>query len=546
MAEIRDLGGRPAVFIDGVPYPPYMATIRTLKDSKEIIFDRDYFENLGKSGIKIYFLCCNTEWLVPGALELFDKEARMLLDAVPDAYIIPRICMHPPIEWVEAHPEECLTYSDGSRPPVHIFAETYEADYPMQYSLMSAKWRSDASVALRELWEKIMALPYAERVIGAFFGAGGTMEWYNMLSPARDGLSLDHSEAFRREFSEYLKETYGTDEALKRAWGIEGATLENPPIPTPQQHYFVNGADRDSLYPPCRMYSNNPPPPPYGNGTNLGAFIDFEKNRQVYDFYKIWHRGTAMSILAFTRLIKKLTPDRLTGAFYGALGANDFVTSGNALATYELLTDDSVDFLASPGVYENRLPGGCVGQREMQDSFAINGKMYLVEDDTRTLAENRFFMDKYQIYDMTDSLNVMKREFGRTMCEDVQAWWFDQLIGGRRYKYKEIYDLIKEQQQIAKMLYTLDRRKGNEIAFIVDEESIHSISFQSTKDSLELFRNYEMAKVGAPIDLYFHNDMKNPKMPKYKLYVFANTYLLTDAERAEITEKLKRDGAVAL
>lgn len=60
MAEIRDLGGRPAVFIDGVPYPPYMATIRTLKDGKEIVFDRDYFENLGKSGVKIFFLACNT------------------------------------------------------------------------------------------------------------------------------------------------------------------------------------------------------------------------------------------------------------------------------------------------------------------------------------------------------------------------------------------------------------------------------------------------------------------------------------------------------
>ena len=132
MAEIRLHNNRPAIFIDGKPYPPYMATVRTIKDSKEIVFDRDYFENLGKSGVKIYFLCCNTEWLVPGALQIFDKEARMLLDAIPDAYIIPRICMHPPIEWIEKHPEECLTYSDGSKPPVHVYAESYEVDAPMQ------------------------------------------------------------------------------------------------------------------------------------------------------------------------------------------------------------------------------------------------------------------------------------------------------------------------------------------------------------------------------------------------------------------------------
>ncbi len=546
MAEIKNYNGRPAVFIDGKPYPPYMATIRTVKDGKEIVFDRDYFKNLGKSGIKIYFVCCNTEWLVPDALKVFCEEATKLLDAVPDAYLIPRICMHPPIKWLNEHPEECLTYSDGSKPGVHVFSESYEEDVPMHYSLVSSKWREDAASALEELWKKIMALPFADRVVGAFFGAGGTMEWYNMLPVFKDGLALDHSDAFKREFSAYLKETYVTDERLAEAWGIPTATISDPPIPSAEQHYFVNEADKNALYPPVRMYSNSPTPPPYGNGTNLGAFVDFKVNRQVYDFYKVWHRGTARSVLAFADVIKRLTPDRLVGAFYGALGSNSFVTSGNALSTYELLTDERIDFLASPGVYENRLPGGQVGQREMQDSFAINGKMYIVEDDTRTLAENRFFMDKYQIYDMTDTLNVMKREFGRTMCEDVQAWWFDQLIGGRRYKYPEIYELISEQQKIAEELYSEDRVKGNEIALIIDEESIHSVSFQTTKDSLGLFRNYEMAKVGAPIDLYFHNDMKNPNMPKYKLYIFVNTYLLTEEEREEIQEKLKKDGAVAL
>lgn len=550
MAEIREHNGRPAVFINGKPYPPYMATIRTLKDTKETVFDRDYFENLGKSGIKIFFICCNTEWLVPGALNIFDKEARMLLDAIPDAYIIPRICMHPPVEWIENHPEECLTYSDGSRPPVHVYAESYEVDAPMQYSLMSSKWREDASKALEELWVKMMKLPYSERIIGAFFGAGGTMEWYNILPVfnkfKNDGLALDHSDAFRREFSAYLKDTYATDEALAAAWGIPDATIENPPIPDARQHYFVYDADNDALYPKDRMYTNASVPAPYGNGTNLGAFIDFKTNRQVYDFYRVWHLGTARSITTFTRVIKRLTPDRLTGAFYGALGCNEYAISGSALGTVNVLNDPSVDFLAAPGVYENRLQGGQVGQREVQDSFALHGKIYIVEDDTRTLAENRFFMDKYQIYDMFDSLNIMKREFGRTMCEDVQAWWFDQLIGGKRYKYPEIYELIAEQQKIAHEIYSHDRTKGNEIAIIIDEETIGTVSHQTTKDAIEMFRNYEMAKVGAPIDLYFHNDMANPHMPKYKLYVFINTYLLDASERQTIKEKLARDGAVAL
>jgi len=548
MAEIRNLNGRPAIFIDGKPYPPMMATIRTMKECSEILFDRDYFVNLGKSGVKIYFLICDTLWLKPNALELFDYEARALLDAIPDAYIVPRIGLHPTNEWIEANPDECVRYSDGSSPGVHLFTESYVTDLPRHYSLASSKWREDAGNALRETWEKLMSLPYADRIIGCFLCAGGTSEWYYMMSVIKPGpdIALDHSPAFRRAFSEYLTDIYKTDEALQRAWKNPDATLANPPIPVYEKHYFAGLIDTDAAIPKERMYTYKPVPPPPSNGTNRGSFVDFDKNIDVYDFYRAWHRGSADSVLHFAKIIKDMTPDRLVGAFYGSQGCTNYLKSGSCGGTLRVLDSGLVDFLAAPGVYENRLPGGCTGQREVQDSFALRNMIYIVEDDTRTLAENRYFMDKYQIYDMQDSINVMKREFGRTICEDVQAWWFDQLLGGKRYKYPEIYSLIAEQQKIAAEAYTLDRRKHSDIALIFDEESMQAISFQSTQDLVELFRNYEMARIGAPCDQYYHNDMANPDMPSYKLYVFVNTFVLTAGEREAIREKLRRDHAVAV
>ena len=147
MAEIKNLNGRPAIFIGDKPYPPMMATIRTMRNGNEIVFDKNYFENLGKSGVKIYFLICDTLWLKPNAVELFETEARALLEAVPDAYIIPRIGMHPTIEWIKEHPDECVRYSDGTSPGVHLFSESYETDLPAHYSLASQKWREDAGRA---------------------------------------------------------------------------------------------------------------------------------------------------------------------------------------------------------------------------------------------------------------------------------------------------------------------------------------------------------------------------------------------------------------
>lgn len=547
MAEIKMHNGRPAIFIEDKPYPPMMATIRTINDS-EIHFDRDYFVNLGKAGVRIFFLICDTVWLKPNALELFDQEARALLDAIPDAYIMPRMGLHPTNKWIEEHPGEVIRYSDGSSPAVHLFSESYETDLPAHYSLCSSKWREDAGRALEETWKLLMELPYADRIIGCFLAAGGTSEWYYML-PTYDNekkTALGHSEAFKREFSQYLTETYQTDENLRKHWKNPEATLEHPPIPEYDKHYFAGNVDTDAAIPSMRMYTNCPVPPPPGNGTNMGSFADFDKNLDIYDFYRAWHLGSANSVLYFARVIKELTPDRLVGAFYGSQGCINFVESGSNGGTVKVLESEYVDFLAAPGVYENRLPGGFEGQREVQDSFALHNKIYIVEQDTRTLGENRYFMDKYGIYDMTDSLNVMKREFGRNICEDVQAWWFDQLLGGRRYKFPEIYELIGKQQKIAEEAYTLNRKKDSEIAFIFDEETMCSVSFQTTRDVVELMRNYEIARIGAPVDQYYHNDMADPAMPSYKMYVFFNTFVLSEEERRVIRKKLQKDGAVAV
>lgn len=546
MAEIREYNGRPALFIDGKPYPPMMATVRTVDDRKAVI-DKEYYRQLGAAGIRIFFLICDTTWLKPEALRLFDEEARALLEVVPDAYIVPRIGLHPTNEWIEAHPEETVTYSDGSRPAVHLFTESYVSDLPAHYSLCSEAWRRDAGAALEETWKQLMSLPYADRIIGCFLAAGGTSEWYYMLPMVRaNGLTAGHSESFKRNFSWYLREKYGDDEALRRSWRRKDVSIDNPPIPSAQAHFFAKEADRLAAMPPCRITTNSDVPPPFGNGTNIGSFANVDTQMDVYDFYRALHNGVAQSVLHFAAIIKRLTPDRVVGAFYGAYGCTDYFNFGTCGGVMRILHDKNVDFLAAPGVYQNREAGGFVGQREMNDSFALHNKMFVVEEDTRTHMENRFFADKYRVYDLTDSINVMKRDFGRTLCEDVHAWWFDQILGGKRYKNDAIYNLLHHQQRIARWAYEADRRKVSEIAFIYDEESMHVVSQQTSAELVEVPRNYEKDRIGAPVDMYFHNDMSLPTMPSYKLYVFCNTLVLTEKERQAIRDKLKKDHAVAL
>lgn len=551
-AEVKMHNGVNTIFIDGVPHTSPAVYIRTRTRDENgnvtIDFDSNYFKKLSESGFKLFFLECNTQWLQPEGIKVFDREARLLLEAIPDAYIIARFGMHPTNEWIEANPDECVMYSDGESPSVHLFTESYETDMPRMYSLCSQKWREDAGKALVATWKEVMKLPYFDRIVCCFPTGGSTSEW-GYLTPLVQWSKkrcLGYSKAFRREFSDYLRRKYKTDEALKKAWKDPDATIDNPKIPTYEEHYFAGKVDMDAAVPPHKMLANAPVPPTYNNGTHYGSFIDFENHMHVFDFYRCWHEGTARSQVYFAKLIKEISPDRLVGTCYGAQGCTDIVQNGRSAGTRLIMESGVIDLIENPSVYENRIPGGSVGQRVAEDSFSLNGMVYMCQDDSRTLAENEFFRPKYQVFDMVDSINVLKREYGRCICNDMKQWWFDQLVGGKRYKYAEMYDLFKKQTEITSDFYAHDRRKKNEIAYIFSEESLHSVSHHSGRDLFELLRNYDMSYVGASGDQYYHNDMANPNMPSYKMYVFLNCFVLTDHEREVIKAKLKKDNAVAV
>ena len=532
-ALIKDHNGSPAIFIDGKPYPPMTALIRCRKFETTVI-DEEYYRQLGRSGIKIFYIVCDTLWIADDAVEKFREECEILLRAVPDAYVIPRVSLHPPLRWLRENPSEIVSYSDGRKIPTLLYMETFKWEMDGMYSLCSRKWREAAGKALREIITELDKLPFADRIVGYFLCAGGTSEWYyiNPIEDFKAGAYADTSPAFKEQFEDFLQEKYGEN-------------APEPTIPTCEDRFYAEEIDR-VIANPGRIYASDPAPAPVKRRGHIGSFIDADTNMHTADFYRAWHLGTADSINYFGKIIKEMDPYKIVGAFYGAWGWSETVWASTAGGVLRILDAPYVDALANPGVYENRQPGGFTGQRQMPDSYRLRNKIYIVEEDTRTHAENTHFGELAEMFTIEDTINVLKRDFGRNVCEDLQAWWFDQHIGGGRYKYPEVYSLFERQQQISELAYSLDRRKNSEIAFIYDEESIHAVSKQTTVECVELVRGYEIARIGAPVDQYYHNDMADPKMPSYKLYVFCNVFSLTDKEREVIKDKLRRDKAHAL
>lgn len=558
-STIENYNGEPAIMIDGKPYPPMAMTTRIVKP--------EYLEALGKSGIKIYFLMANTRWLRPGktwtdengteqvelsGMDKFKLDAENLLKSVPDAYIIVRIGMHPPVDWVEQHKDDIMKYNDGSHQQAILMSEVHTDVLPGMYSLCSEAWRTDGEKALIEFCSEVDSLPYADRIIGYFLAAGGTSEWYpiNPLADRKNNLYGDFSEAFRKEYSNILKEKYKDEDNLKKAWNNPDASFDNPIIPDIESRVvsYVDELILDALlnYESAERVIGKSIELNPEHDANLGVFLNADQYQHVADFYQAWHRGTANTIIHFANVIKNRYSGKLVGAFYGSYGCTNFFDGSTAGSVLPILDSGVVDFLAAPGVYNNREPGGYVAQREMQDSFRIRNQIYVVEEDSRTHLENDFYRDAMGLYSIEDSICTLKRDFARNICEDIYAWWFDQHPQGGRYQHDEIYKLFKRQQEIANYAYSIDRTKKNEIALIYDQESIHYISQNTNAMMLDYYRTSDLGRIGAPVDYYFHDDMGNPKMPDYKMYIMINTFCLTQKQRDDIIAKVSKNGALVV
>ncbi len=485
VARVEDRNGYPTLVVDGQPVAPMFVTTRTT--------DPDYIRGLSEAGVRVFFEECETQWLTPNSIEDLELRLSSILDVAPDTLFVLRLALHPPMEWIRANSDQLVTYNDGSQvaaEPHGFLWPTYDKGVPNVYSLHSQRWRKDAGAALEEFIDLVDASSFAGNVIGYFLAAGGTFEWYSMAGTVNRGKRIvgDASVAFREEFGRLLRQKYGTEGALRRVWNDPTAGFEHPAIPDFDSR-AVMWIDEDMLKTSGDSWAKSSSA---SERSLIGSFLNPDTHQNVADFYEAWHAGTAESIIYFARIVRRKTGrERVVGAFYGSYGCTHFFETGTASGTLRILDSGALDFLAAPGLYENRLPRGNTAQREMQDSFSLRNMLFVAEEDTRTHLSSPFNRDFTGTHSVEDSIRVMKRDFGRNLCEQTLAWWFDMPRAGGWYDDPEIVSLIGRQQDIAAASLDGDRAHGAEIALIYDEESTRYVSDATSADMCHWLRCME-------------------------------------------------------
>lgn len=505
-AEVRPTEAGPVLYVNGQATAPTIFYVSLWHDPDLTKVAQAEIASAGKVGVNIIsFAIWGLPWFRDDEAADFSKYdvdvwVDKVLAANPDALLLPRFPTDwPPDWWREAHPDDVMLFDDGQR------------NGPA--SIHSLAWRRDAakqvSTMVRHLEEK-----YGDHIVGYHPCGQTSAEWF--YEGMWDGRLASFEGAARDGFRRYLRGKYGTDDALQCAWRLPDVTLDAAPLPS--------AADRTAA---------------------TGSFRDPATQQPAIDLSEFMNADMADAVSAMCRAVKEVAPNKLAVAFYGyefeLSGAPRGLASSGHLGLARLLRSPYVDVLCSPVGYGDRQPGGAGWFMSPVDSVLRNGKLWLVEDDTRThLSAPDAFPGRCN--DERETYGVLSRNFAHILTHGAALWWMD--IGGRGWfagdgMWQQLGHL---REAYASALPDL-KPYAPEIAVIIDERSsLYACPSPAvTAPLMDAFRR-QWYRIGAPVGIYLLDDLVAGRVPPARMYLFVSTFRLDGEQLEAIRRGVCREG----
>lgn len=455
------------------------------------------------AGINAVSFLVDGIWTEPGREPDYsdlDRICRQVLDANPNAFLLPRIRLDPPEWWRRAHPEELMKFEDGSRGVSAAFA--------------SERYRRDAAEALRS------AIVYCEKKFGphmmGYHPAGGnSCEWFY---PGTWGkLLAGYDPATLAAWRKFLRRKYGSEAALRRAWGTGAESFDTVSVPPPAAR---RGTPMQGLRHPRRD----------------AAVLDFDEFRQAC---------AAEIVLALARTVRKVAgPGRLSVFFYGYVFEFGRVPNGPAASGHyalrRVLDSPDVDILAGPQSYTDRQLGGGFAVMTAAESVMLSGKLWLVEDDTgthlATASGSRFSGWQSGAETQEESIALLRRNLAALLCRNYGTWWMD-LGGTGWFNAQELWEVMREFSAPEEELLNHPVPFRPQVAVFVDERSMLYIpgSGSSTATTFPLVTGArrELNRIGAPCGQYLLDDLMAGRTAA-KLNIFPAVFALDSETRRKL------------
>jgi len=518
VAAVKPHHGVPTLFINGRPtagmaWATYGPTL-------------EVFQDFTKAGINLFTFSATpteagyglstTTWQAPDEYDYSQLDARvmMLLQANPNAYFFPRLYLHAPKWWSEQHPDDIVLMDPGDGKPVPFI---HSGGKPAP-SWASEQWRRDTIEGLRRLIAHVEASPYADRVIGYHLASGTTEEW--MMWGGNEGDWVDFSPVNTARFRAWLRARYGDDAHLQQAWRDPAVTLATATVPTRRRREH----------------------------TDMGSLRDPAKEQAIIDFYRYNSALVAETIETFAQAVKGFTRrEKIVGVFYGYLlqlcGEQRQQNAGH-LALERVLACPDVDFITSPTSYAFRQLGGegTCHFMSLLGSIQLHGKLWFDENDVRTSLSGGQVGEWGRPANVEGDIIQQDKELAHVITHGTAQWWFD--VGGNRYGDPRLMRRIGELAQSATQALDLDRSPVDEVAMVVDEDSLGHLRVADPLGAWLLVSQLPaLHRIGAPVGHYLASDL--PRLTRQKLFLIMTSFAPSAAQRQAV-EALKRDGHVLL
>lgn len=505
--RVRSLAGSPAVYVNDKVLPLFCFSA-PMSFSQLDLASRSAHAEMAQVGVRIF-----SDWfgrshdgflghVGPGQYDYsaFDVYFARVVQAAPNALFLPHVYVTAPVWWQREHPEERCAYHDGG------------AGYQ---SFASELWRQEIGDDLTRLIRHLRRSPYADRILGLVICSGYTAEWQTW--GVWQNKFADYSEPALTAWRRWLRERYGSDEALGKAWGRTEASLATAAPPTAERR--------------------------------LGAahlmLRDSAADRDVIDYQTFLNDLTADTIIYFSRLAKNASDRRLLiGTYYGYLTQHHLHQAESGHCGIEKVLDSpELDFLMSPPLYTERQAGAVSGFMSATDSVHAHGKIWLSEADYRThLSDPTSGFGRTKT--LEETVGVLWREFAHVLTKRAGVSHMD-MAGG----WLAGPDIPREFGKMVRVMEEeLKTRRpwSSEVAVFIDPHSFYYVRPGLVSSYLTLYPVVNLFRAGAPFDLYVLSDLWKRDLPDYKLYVFLNAYALDEKARQEILKRTRRQGAAAL
>ncbi len=499
--EIRKINGIPRLYVNGKPVP-------TIAYRNRIHHDFKYMKKFADSGHVIFFMTHPRHFDQPEEeyWKAVDENVRRILGFNDDVLLILGMYLGVDEKWAKEHPDDIARCIDGSPAPSYI-EKSHGGLVTMPYSLFSRAFEREGVRQVKAHAEFARNHPLAHRIIGLFIEAGAAQEWI----PFNRHDQMDYAPVVTTAFREWLRKKYRTQSALRKAWKDPKVTFESAAVPSqPEQEQ-----------------------------TTRGDFFDPSLGRRVIDFQECYMQNIADRIHACCKAAKQRADGRLVGIFHEPpmeVGPHDH-------AWKQVIEDPNIDFYCGPPCYESRLAGQPIPLHQLIDSLRLDNKLYFLEEDTRPHTMKRLAGRHIHCRTRDESRQVISRSIFNTFAKGTLAWYWD--FQWRWFTESWFFPFFRQLQEIGIAVQKARPRPAAEVAVFIDEASIcYSRGDNSLLTNLgHRFMIHEINRIGCPHDVYLFDHLRRRDLPDYKLYIFLNTFRVTDAQRRAV-KRLRRDGKV--